>query len=383
MPANLEDMLDGSAPANPPDVSAPPEPKVEQAQQPTAPASGTPTDGPQTPSLPANLLSRAQAAGLKLDGIDSLDRFAEYALDQYERSRPYAEYGRSALSQGNDPRNGVPEQGAEDHSDYEGAPEFDIDGHFSGLWQAPQLDSAAQYAIQAGIVQLGEDGLYEAVPGREALALPVLNSLNQAHVAQKQQVQKLFEGNFYKNIYDAHQPAIEHLVNQRINQVLQERFQERDHQGFEEKFIEQHKSWLYGPDGRSFTADGQKFVDTVAQLRESGINDPQKLADWAMKLAGINTQPQQPTQPTNGQPAPGGDKPRDDQGRFIKGAGTPPVAAAPTKQESFLDEARRKAGMSTTQGGYVTADSAVVANDGELDNLWTAEWKRHTAGAAA
>ncbi len=379
MPANLEDMLDGKQPAPPDDVASLP----ESPQEPQTPAPASPA-APSF-SLPAPIASRMQAAGFKTDGLDSHDKAYEYLLSQYEQTKPYAEFGRSALA--SQPAAAQDNQHAPEGTEDEGQNEFDLDGHFSSLWSAPELDSSAQYAIQAGIVQLGEDGLYEAVPGREALALPILPGLNQAHVAQREQLQGLFKGNFYQNTFKAYQPAIEHLVTQRLNALLAERFQERDHQGFEEKFIEQHRSWLYGQDGRTLSADGQRFTDAVAQLRQGGVSNPQQLADWAMKLAGINSNAgsgQQEAGRDAAAPAPTDGRERDPStGKFVKQAGMPAPAPVATKQESFLDEARRKAGMSGSQGGYASAGGEVIANDGELENLWTSEWKKHTAGAAA
>jgi hypothetical protein len=97
MPAdvvNLEDTLindNGTAPEVTP-----------TSQVATPPAqNGTPTPsgdgGPQASFAPA-LLERAKGAGLKLDGIDNHEKFSEYLLSEYERTRPYAEYGRSALA---------------------------------------------------------------------------------------------------------------------------------------------------------------------------------------------------------------------------------------------------------------------------------------------
>jgi hypothetical protein len=372
MPESLEDTLVNSTA---PDATGLPEPT--HVAEPTQPAY----------SLPESIASRMQAAGLDTNGIDSQDKLHDYLLRTYESTRPYAEFGKSALSQqpGNVAgKQSNPEPAADQQDE---PPDFDLDGHFNTLWKTPELDPAAQYAVQAGIVQLGEDGLFEAVPGREALALPVLNKLNEARMTEREQMQGLFKGNFYSNTFKAYQPAIEHLVNQRLEAALAERFQQRDHQGFEEKFIEQNRAWLYGPDGQSFSADGQKFVNAVTMLKSGGVNEPQKLAEWALKLAGINTHAgsagdvASPAAPVP--PAPNNGNPRDEQGRFIKGAGTPPVTAEPpkSKQESFLDDARRKAALSQSQGGY-TGNEPVVASDGELDSMWTNDWKKHVAGAA-
>jgi hypothetical protein len=73
---------------------------------------------------------------------------------------------------------------------------------------------------------------------------------------------------------------------------------------------------------------------------------------------------------------------RDDQGRFVP-AGTPAPAPPPkTKQESFIEDARRKAGAESSQGSYSSGGEFKVANDGELENLWDEAWKAHSGAAA-
>lgn len=364
-------------------------PATPQPQAPTPPAPSTPA-GPQlgtgvaaaSPSLPAGLLQRAQAAGLKLDGIDSHDKFAEFVLGQYEQTRPYADIGRQSLATPTTQVRGQQEAAHEDghQASEEWQEGFDVEGHFNSLWKVPQLDAASQFAIQNGLVQLGENGLYEAVPGYEAMALPLLNNLNQQHVAMKQQMNDLFSGNFYQKSFSAYQPAIEHLIQQHVNSLLQERLQERDQVSFVDQFAEQNKGWLYQPDGQTLTAEGVKFRDKVAELRSQGINDPQVLAKYAMALAGINSAPQ-PAAAAPGVPA--AEKPRDGQGRFIA-AGTPqPVEPPKTKQESFIEAARRQAaGSPSVQGGYAESGEFQVANEGELENIWDQAWRKHKGAAA-
>lgn len=374
----LEDIFGGT----PTDTTATADPPPEPSQP--AASSATPPEQPAlTPEQPSfatsGLYARAQAAGLPLDGIDNEGAFAEALLDRYMQDLPYAQHGRSTLSGAGKGS----KQPADDEEDDDADPEgFDTDAHFGSLWQAPQINDQAKFLIQQGIVQLGDNGLYEAKTGFEAMALPVLNELNQAHVAQREQMQKLFDGNFYQNIYNGLSPALEHRFQKMLDERLATQFQSYDQQvqasSFEKQFTEQHKAWLYQPDGR-LTADGEKFVKTVHELREQGITDPQKLADYAVKLSGVNTNPA-PSQPAPATPANAG-KPRDGQGRFLP-AGTP--APVVKKQESFIEEMRRKAAPSGNQGSYTeVAGEFVPSNEGELDNMFTNAWHAHKSGAAA
>jgi len=375
----LEDIFGGT-----PTESAPPTEPV------AAPA--TPTEQPaetQQPSFAnSGLYARAQAAGLPLDGIDNEASFAEALLDRYMQDAPYAQHGRASLTTSSNKAGGKAvgkadePTGDDDDEDSDG---FDPDSHFGSLWQAPQINEQAKFLISQGIVELGDNGLYQAKAGYEAMALPVLNDLNQAHVAQREQMQKLFEGNFYQNIYQGISPVLEHRFQKMLEEKLNSQFQTYEQQtqatSFEKQFTEQHKAWLYQPDGR-LTADGEKFRQTVQKLRDEGISDPQKLADYALKLSGVNTTPA----PTDTTPAAPADvsRQRDEHGKFVKATDGQPAAPTKTKQESFIDDLRRKANASSSQGSYTDAAGEFVpANDGDLENMFTNAYRKHKTGAAA
>jgi len=374
----LEDIFGGV-----PTPEAEPESPVAEATPEAAPEQAAPEQ--HSSFSGSGLYARAQAAGLPLDGIEDESSFAEALLDRYMQDRAYADLGRSSLVSGT--KDGGANRGnrsSDDVASEEASDEFDPDSHFNSLWQAPQINEQAKFLINQGIVELGDNGLYQAKPGFEAMALPVLNDLNQAHVAQREQMQKLFEGNFYQNIYKGISPVLERQFQRMLEEKIQSQFQSYEQQtqaqSFEQKFSDEHKAWLYQPDGR-LTADGEKFRQTVAELRQQGINDPQKLAAYALKLSGVNTQPTSPTPvvtPTDAGRA------RDEHGKFIKGTDAPPSAAPKSKQESFIDEMRRKASPSANQGSYTDDGSGFVpSNEGELENMFTNAFRKHKTGAAA
>lgn len=359
MPESLEDVL-----VNPPDAAPLPEPNTPPAPDQAA------------FSLPPAISTRMQSLGLKADGIDSHDKAYEFLLSQYEQSKPYAEFGRSTLASRPHP---TAERETEQVDETPAQDEFDLDGHFSSLWKAPQIDDSAKFLISNGIVELGEDGLYAAKPGYEAMALPVLNSLNQAHIAQREQMKSLFEGNFYQNIDKGLWPAVEYRVKQMLQEQLGQQFQHRDQvqseQSLIEKFREANAAFLYTPDGTAFTEAGQKFSNIVDQYMQKGL----PLAD-AIEVARAFV----PLNNVGGQQDAGG---KEAAATNTKGPTKDPVTgkfvkSEPTKQESFLDDAKRKAGQGSNQGGYADAEN-VIANDGELDNLWDAGWQRHKAAGVA
>lgn len=372
---NLEDLLDPQPEAPVQQEAAPP------PETPPQPQVGETQAQPAVSSLPASLASRAQAAGLPLDGINSTDSFAEAILDRYLQDKAYAEYGRSSLAYSPQPvaKEAVPANEQREEN------EFDETGHFGNLWKVAELDEASKYAVQQGIVVMGEDGLFQAKPGYESLVLPILNNINQSHIAQKEQVSKLFEGNFYQNIDKGLWPALESRVQRMLEERLNSQFQSYEQKQSENTFVEQYQkenaSWLYGPNGQ-LSPDGVRFQEAIWELREKGITDAPTLAKYAIKIAGINTNAgtQVPAAASPGQtPAPPTDgKARDEHGRFLP-AGTPAPVPPPdkSKQETFLDRVRRQATLSDNRGGGLNSGSEYqVANDGDLENMFTDAWRQ-------
>lgn len=361
----MADAVPTTPDPNEPDLEAAFSGTEPQAAQPAAPAASQP---PASPAVSSDLLSRAQQAGFELDGIDSDSKLANFLMDRYMAERPYADYGRQSLATPQGRAQTQPENEVDESGD--GESQFDLDGHFNGLWSVPQLDDAAKFLVQNGVVQLNpETGLYEPKPGFETMALPVIQGLNQAHIAQKQQLQKFFDGNPYKAIYEAVLPAIKHALRPEFETHTQSQFQQYQEQTFVEKFANDNKHWLYGPDGKTLTADGQKFSQTVQELRAKGINDAQTLADYAIKLSGINTQPQQQAAPEVKVPA------KDPKtGRFIP-------QQPQTKQETFIDNAKRLAAQTPSQQSFVqsAAEAYTASNEGDLDEMFTTALRQRQA----
>lgn len=376
---NLEEMF-GSAPAAPEKPEAQPTQPSQQEPSTTQTQASTPAPSqPAVPSLPPSLLSRAQAAGLPLDGIDSSDKLAEAIMDRYLQDRAYADYGRQSLATSTS--NQANPQANEKYGSGEGnssqavADEFDLEGHFGGLWKASELSEQAKFLIDRGAVVLGEDGMFVAKPGFEAWALPHLSAINEAHQTRESQLRSFFEGNPYKAIYEAIRPAFEHEFGRKAQEESQRALTEYQQVNFVEKFQNDNKAWLFDAAG-NLTAQGNAFRSAVAELREQGISDPQKLAAWAMKIAGIVPQASQPSTPPA--PTPSQDRQRDEQGRYLP-AGTPAPAAPPpvSKQESFIDQARRQAALHESRGGGIAHNPDYqIVNEGELENMFSTAWRQ-------
>lgn len=342
-------------------------------------------DTPALPSLPSSLLARAQQMGLPLDGIDSSDKLNEFLLDQFAQMRPYADYGRSALtSQGQPGQVAQLPQGEQPDSTEN---EFDEDKFFSEAWSVPKLSAGAQWALDHGALEVDERGMIVPKAGLEQVALPYVKELNDYQAAKIAQNES-FANNPVRFMAEKLLPYLEHKFSGKWQGDVQQQFQQYEHQSFEKQFQQEHAAWLYTQDGRAFTPDGLRFVEAINELKASGITDPQKLADWGLKLAGINPHagtggapaPQQEAAPAKeGQPAPNKSLPPKDPvtGKFMKAEEAPK-----TKQESFLEEARRKAGANSGSSGNYAGSGGdfKVANQGELDNMFDQAWREH-AGA--
>lgn len=380
---NLEDTLIPPGLTPPADEASLPEPSQPQAQD--VDTSGVP--GEASPgssdashsSLPSSLLSRAQQLGLPLDGINDTESLAQAILDQYAQLHPYAEYGRSALSQPVAQGNHAPS-----HQDYEqpAAEEFDEQKYFSEAWAVPELSQGAKFALEHGAFKVDESGMLvpdDTRPHLQSIALQYLKEIND-YQQTKASLTEAYSANPVKYTLEKMWPVMEHRIRQMQHEHVQERFQQADHQRFEEKFKEDNASWLYNQARTALTPDGQRFVETVRELRSQGITDPQRLAAYALKLSGINTNPA-PAAPAQQPAAPAAqdNRARDEHGRFLP-AGKP--APAPTKQEAFLDKARRIAAPNSNQKGYVDGGMPVPDNEGDLDNIWTQGWATHTSGIA-
>lgn len=359
--------------------------QTPEVDTPSTPEASLPPDQQEqttetAPALPPSLLARAQQAGLDgLDGIDSPDKFAEYLLDRYMQVQPYADYGRSALTQ---------QPAAVEHAQQKSAVQkedeqqgFDENKYFSDAWQVPQLSPAASFLLEKGAFELNDLGMITPAKGYESLAMPHLQEV-QAYQQSKAAQNEAFAANPVKFMAEKLLPYFEHKFSDRWQNTVQERFQEYEHQNFEAKFIEDNKAWLYTADGKAFSPEGVRFRDAVAELREQGITDPQRLANLATRLSGIDTnkagagaqEARQEADPTPAQNK--STPPKDPQtGKFVK--------AEKSKQETFLDEMRRKAKAGTSQGSHEASGAApVVSNDGELDAMFTKAFQEHMAGAA-
>lgn len=333
--------------------------------------------GAGEPPTESSLFQEAREAGIEF-GEDIKDDagLTRFLLQQYTEQKPYAEYGRSALSQ--------PESGR-DHAEPDPKPnadnqpeQFDEHKFFSEAWNVPALSPGAKWALSAGAFKEGKGGLLEPAPGLEQAALPYIKEINDYQRARAQ-LHDTFSDNPVKFMADKLLPYLEHKFGSRFQQQSQQSFQEYESRNFVEKFRSENASWLYNQAGNEFTPQGLRFNETVQELTASGwpidraIQFTSKLMPPPVKDDG-NTATTAAGAPHT---EPKAARERNADGTFAK----PKPPAAPPKPKSFLEKAKERATVSHSQVGRKTAEDVVVHSDGELDEMWSQAYHEHTAGA--
>lgn len=332
------------------------------------------------------LFEEAKAAGLEFgEDITDSDSLARFLLSQYSQQRPYAEYGRSALS---NQTPAVPQQVQQEADGEEQVEGFDEHKFFSEAWNVPQLSPGAQWAIQHGLFQEGKGGLLEAAEGLEQAAMPYLKEVND-YQRSRASLHEKFAENPVQFMAEKLLPYFQHKLSSQFQELSQQSVQTYEQQSFVDKFKAEHGSWLYDKQGQ-FTPHGNQFNSIVSKYLEKGL-DIQEATEIALKFLPppAATTKKEGDPKSSQSPAAGaapkqeakdgareGERQRDEHGRFTP-AGKP--APAPKKEPSFMDNAKRRAMASHAAVG-ATPENTVVASEGDLDSMWTSAWNAH-AGA--
>lgn len=333
-----------------------------------------PPETPQPSPVINPLFEEAKAAGLELgEDIADSDGLARFLLSQYTQQRPYAEFGRSALS--GTPAHPQQNQQVADDQD-RGAEEtdsaFDEHKYFSEAWNVPELSPGAQWALKVGAVTTGDNGLIVAAegPGGQA-ALPYLQELNNYQQARAQLNEKFAE-NPVRFLAEKLLPYFENKFSSKFQELSQGSVRELEQQNFVNRFRSENASWLYNAAGTQFTEHGQRFADLVSELQSQGLADLATATQYALRIMPPPTKEggdPNGQQATPAPAAPNNGRQRDEHGRYLP-AGTP--APAP---KSFIDKAKQRAMTGHSQLG---TEATVVANEGDLDSMWDNAWRAHS-----
>ena len=354
-------------PQTPPEIAAP--------EIPVEPAPPEPVASPEPPEPVAlsDIAQAAQEAGIDVEGLSDTDIFSAMA-SRYEQIKPYADYGQQVAPYHDQFQKYVADQ-QQPQPEPEPGEEWTPETYFKQKWNEPAWNQEWDYAEQHGVVQRNpESGFYEPVQGRETMAMPIVDKMNQALMARQQQWQQITQGNPYQMFYEALLEPMQKAWQSDLNQAVEERLSSRDTESLVNDFEKQNAGWLYQKNDTGqqlMTEKGQAFYQTINELRDAGVNDPQTLLKLATRMHGPNSEQEGATPPPNTQtPTPAPEQPQ-----------ASPEAVSATKQQSFLENALDRARHSPSAGGYTEAssDDPVNVNERELNNMFVNEAQKAAA----
>lgn len=357
-------------------VQAPPPPPVGQQPAP-------PTQAP-VPSQPSPFANAAREAGFQVDGMTD-EQIAQVMRDHIVRTRPYANYGQQMAPYADQIRSYFEQQGDQGRAQQaaqERQPaeeEWTEDRYFGEKWAAPKWDETYTFAIQNGIVQRNaETGLYEAVPGYESMAIPLLSGLNQVAGWTAQQWQGITRGNPYRQFYDVLREPLQRAWKSDIEQIVAEQLSRQATESRVNTFEAENAAWLYAVDPatgqRVLTQRGQDFYDEIDTLREAGVTDPNRLISLAMRRMGSPAAQATMQQPTPNMQAAA---PAVQQAPPVPPPAIDPKVASATQQATFLQNALQRASHSPQAGGASAhaPDDPVSVNENDLNNMFVSSFR--------
>lgn len=353
--------------AQPPEQQATATPEPESTPVESTP----PVEPPSDPSNEFDISAVAREVGLNVEGKSDADIVREIA-SQYKQLKPYAEYGQQLVPYADQINEYFNSQGKPVEQKPADEDEWSEQAYFQKQWNTPQWSESYDFAEQAGIVQVNpETGLYEAAPGREQMAMPLLNGMNEAVVARRQQWNKLMQGNLWEQAYNSLVTPLQKKWQEDMEKKIEERLSSMQTQSFVDKFESDNADWLYVKDQTTgqlnMTEKGREFYDAISQLKQNGISDPRTLIDFAKRMvaAADTLQPSQGQQQVQPQP------------HQAPAEQTSPEQVSAEKQKSFLENAMDKARHSPSSGGFTTPapDHPVNVSETELNSMFVSGFK--------
>lgn len=313
-----------------------------------------------------SLLQTAREYGISIDGVRNEAELSERVLGQIRRMQGILAQQRQSEQQRQQP----PQEPVQQDS---GEEEWDPRSHFKTKYGGPEWKEEYNQAINSGVIQRDEEtGLWRAARGFEAIAGPMAEEVNAAQQHAAQFWQGLTRGNPYENIYSAIADPIERMVQDRVEQLLEQKFEQAQKQSAVSRFESENQSWMYQTDPdtgtRVLSSDGQRFVDTVSELRGSGIEDPATLIKLAQKYTGLGgATPAAAQQAAVQQAAAQSSPPKQSE---ATGAKAPAAKTQEAQQQSFLENAQRIAQHSPSARGRASEDGPQVMTEGDLESFF-------------
>lgn len=235
--------------------------------------------------------------------------------------------------------------------------EWTPESHFKKAWGGPQWNPRYDELIQGGMVVLDDEtNLYKPAPGYELSLAAEAQSLNEAQSYRAKFWQNLTKGNPYESIYQSMLEPMQRQWKQDIDNYIQQREQASKIDAATDSFLSENDGWMYAQDPltgqRVTTPEGEKFLDTVRELRSMGVTDTIKILDIAKRLHGIQQKPaEQAVQQSN--------------------TGGHGASQVQSPQQTFLDSAKNKAMHKPSPSGRSADDTAPEDLRGaDLENVF-------------
>lgn len=291
------------------------------------PAQEQPVSEPQVQDRQVDTgLEAARELGLDGEWEDSAAVIRDLA-SRLKDSQPYIDYARRVLPY--DQQISELISGQKQEEPEQQAEEWDASKHFKEAWGAPEYDSAWDAFVQSGMVTLDPaTGQFVAADGYQtSVPLNVIQGLNEHRNWQRQGLERLLSDP-YGSTWEAFQEPLERLIKERIESYVSSLAE----QDAVSEWEAAHAKDLYEYNGDEPVRDiygnirttpyGEAFYQTCQELRDSGMTDPRKVIQMAIRLH---------PPPSNGSSEP---------------------EAPAEKESSFLDKAMDKARHSPSSGGY-------------------------------
>lgn len=367
--AALSGTLSDAPLEEPAEPSEPPQVTHSQDAPPVA------SDDPPADDVPSGfdvLVDNARRLGISTDGMSSEAELAKAVMDQMEQMQPMVGYAQQLAPHADKIQaylasqavNPDAKQAQAETSPNPEKEQWDPAKYLQDKYGGPDWKQTYQQAIDSGMVTRDVDtGLWTSTPGYEVMVSSILPELNAAEKHTSGFWQRLSRANPYQDFYSVLKEPFMREVKDEIRRYIESRETSQQIEDEVGSFIQSKSDIVYKVDpstGSQVLSDvGIDLVDTLNQLRESGVTDHSvllKISKWklgegaAQPPAAVSSPPQPPA------------------------AVPQPVSQSP--QQSFLDAARERAAHSPSASLTSDASAPQVETEGDLESMFSRAFRQ-------
>ena len=372
---------------SPPAPESVPDPEVVEPADP--PADDIPdTDVEPDPEAPAadpdpqpsdtlnELLNKATELGISTAGMTSEQELAEAILEQIRVMQPEVRYAQSVRAQ---LAQRAQQQPVEQQPPSDA---WDTNKYFEEKWGGPVWKPEYTAAAERGLVTRNEDGNWTPTPGNEIAAGALAGEMNAATLHRQQFWENLGNGNFYQSTWGVLEKPIEQKIEEMVQQMLESREYSNRQASAVERFEQENAHWLFQRDpstGEMVPSElGSQLIGRVRRLQQRGIGSAEEALEEALIGFPVPENPQNPAPnppnpvananpSANNQP----NEPPENSGGGVQ----------KTKQETFLDRARRVQSHSASTRGADSEEAPQVQTEGDLNTFFERAYRKSRSKA--